>query len=92
MGNLISILTMIRLSLLGIKPILLVGGATGLIGDPSGKTSERNMLSRDEVLSNVKGIEDTLRKCTTNIYSFLEKNKEKLEIDYIPAKVLFQNQ
>ncbi|KAL4454229.1 hypothetical protein ABPG74_012186 [Tetrahymena malaccensis] len=86
MGNLISILTMIRLSLLGIKPILLVGGATGLIGDPSGKTQERNMLTKEEVLNNVQGIENTLRKCTSNIYSFLEKNKEKLEIDFIPAK------
>lgn len=77
MGNLISILTMVRLSLIGIRPILLVGGATGLIGDPSGKTSERNMLSRDEVNKNVEGIENTLRKCVTNIYGYLEKHKNE---------------
>lgn len=50
MGNLISILTMVRLSILGIRPILLIGGATGLIGDPSGKTTERNMLSKEDTL------------------------------------------
>jgi tyrosyl-tRNA synthetase len=35
---------MSRLKLLGLKPIFLVGGATGLIGDPSGKSKERNLL------------------------------------------------
>ncbi len=37
LGNLVSIIMLARLNLLGLKPIFLVGGATGLIGDPSGK-------------------------------------------------------
>ena len=37
-------------------PVALIGGATGLIGDPSGKSSERNLLSKDEVESNIKNI------------------------------------
>ena len=37
LGNLISILMLARLNVYGLKPILLIGGATGLIGDPSGK-------------------------------------------------------
>ncbi|EGR28938.1 tyrosyl-tRNA synthetase, putative [Ichthyophthirius multifiliis] len=61
LGNLVSILTMVRLALIGIKPIFLIGGATGLIGDPSGKNQEREMLSRDQVTENLKGIEDILR-------------------------------
>ena len=40
-----SIIMMARLSLHNLKPIFLVGGATGLIGDPSGKTKERSLLS-----------------------------------------------
>jgi len=89
MGNLISILTMVRLSILGIRPILLIGGATGLIGDPSGKTTERNMLSKEDTLQNVKGIEETLRNCTHNIYAYLEKNKEQLEIQNVPSSVRY---
>jgi tyrosyl-tRNA synthetase len=40
----VSIIMMGRLSLLGLRPIFLVGGATGLIGDPSGKIKERSLL------------------------------------------------
>lgn len=43
-GNLVSIIMMSRLSLMGLKPIFLIGGATGLIGDPSGKIKERALL------------------------------------------------
>ena len=48
-GNLVLLLTMRRFQLAGHKPIGLVGGATGLIGDPSGKSSERVLNSRDVV-------------------------------------------
>jgi tyrosyl-tRNA synthetase len=59
-GNLVSILVLKRLQMKGHKIIALVGGATGLIGDPSGKSAERNMLTVDQVAENVKGIRANL--------------------------------
>jgi tyrosyl-tRNA synthetase len=55
-GNLVLLLTMRRLQLAGHRPIGLVGGATGLIGDPSGKSAERVLNSRDVVASWVERI------------------------------------
>ena len=46
----------------GHKPIVLIGGATGMIGDPSGKSSERNLLSKSELEKNIKGIKSQLSK------------------------------
>jgi tyrosyl-tRNA synthetase len=48
-GNLVLLVTMRRLQLAGHRPIGLVGGATGLVGDPSGRTSERALQSRDVI-------------------------------------------
>ena len=48
-GNLVQLLTMRRLQLAGHRPIGLVGGATGLIGDPSGKSAERVLNPREVV-------------------------------------------
>ncbi|MBO7166162.1 MAG: tyrosine--tRNA ligase [Kiritimatiellae bacterium] len=59
-GNLVSILVLKRLQMKGHKIIALVGGATGLIGDPSGKSAERNMLSVEQVAENIKGIRANL--------------------------------
>lgn len=61
-GNLVSILVLRRLQLAGHKIIALVGGATGLIGDPSGKSVERNMLTVEQVAENVKGIRRDLAR------------------------------
>ena len=55
-GNLVQLLTLRRLQLAGHRPIGLVGGATGLIGDPSGKSSERVLNSRDTVAEWVERI------------------------------------
>ena len=44
-GNLATIMLLVHLQRAGHKPIALVGGATGMIGDPSGKSAERNILS-----------------------------------------------
>jgi tyrosyl-tRNA synthetase len=55
-GNLVLLLTMRRLQLAGHRPIGLVGGATGLIGDPSGKSSERVLNSREVVAGWVERI------------------------------------
>lgn len=56
LGNLFAIVTMRRLQKLGHRPVVLVGGATGCIGDPSGRSTERNLLTLEEVEQNVQGI------------------------------------
>ena len=61
-GNLVSIMVLRRLQLAGHKVIALVGGATGLIGDPSGKSAERNMLTLEQVEENKKGIRENLSR------------------------------
>lgn len=61
-GNLVSIMMLRRLQLAGHKVIALVGGATGLIGDPSGKSAERNMLTVEQVAENKKGIRENLAR------------------------------
>ena len=46
----------------GHTPFVLVGGATGMVGDPSGKSKERNLLEKDELLNNVEAIQIQLAK------------------------------
>ena len=61
-GNLVSIMVLRRFQQAGHKVIALVGGATGLIGDPSGKSAERNMLTVEQVAENKKGIRENLSR------------------------------
>jgi tyrosyl-tRNA synthetase len=61
-GNLVPLLTLRRLQQAGHRPIVIAGGATGLIGDPSGRSSERSMLTQDEVRANVERISGQLRR------------------------------
>ena len=61
-GNLVSIIVLRRLQLAGHRVIALVGGATGLIGDPSGKSAERNMLTLEQVEENKRGIRENLSR------------------------------
>ena len=61
-GNLVSIIVLKRFQQAGHKVIALVGGATGLIGDPSGKSAERNMLTVEQVEENKKGIRENLSR------------------------------
>ncbi|MBL7902331.1 MAG: tyrosine--tRNA ligase [Bacteroidia bacterium] len=61
-GSLTQIFTLMRLQKAGHKPIALIGGATGMIGDPSGKSAERNLLDETQLQKNVDGIEKQLRK------------------------------
>ena len=61
-GNLVSIIVLRRFQQAGHKVIALVGGATGLIGDPSGKSAERNMLTVEQVAENKKGIRENLSR------------------------------
>lgn len=61
-GHLVSIMMLKHLQIAGHKPLALVGGATGMIGDPSGKSQERNMLSEDDLNHNVDCIKNQLQK------------------------------
>ena len=62
LGNLIPLLMLRRFQLAGHRPIVLAGGATGMIGDPSGKSAERNLLSRDVIEANIEGIKGQLTR------------------------------
>jgi tyrosyl-tRNA synthetase len=61
-GNLIPIMLLVHLQRCGHKPIALVGGATGMIGDPSGRSEERNLLSTDIIHHNLECIKKQLSK------------------------------
>ncbi len=61
-GSLLTVLGLARLQRLGHSPIALVGGGTGMIGDPSGKSQERLLLSAEQVEANVAGIRAQLEQ------------------------------
>ncbi len=61
-GNLVTIMLLVHFQKAGHKPYALIGGATGLIGDPSGKSEERNMLSEETLLHNQACIKKQLEK------------------------------
>ena len=61
-GSFAQIMLLKRFQLAGHKPIVLVGGATGMIGDPSGKSQERNLLDENILQKNLNGIKSQLSK------------------------------
>lgn len=61
-GHLVQIMTLVHFQRAGHKPYALVGGATGMVGDPSGKSAERNLLDADTLNHNVKCVEAQLSK------------------------------
>lgn len=61
-GNLLPIMLLKHMQLAGHRPIALVGGATGMVGDPSGKSAERNLLDEDTLQKNIIGVGNQLRK------------------------------
>ncbi|MEO9020946.1 MAG: tyrosine--tRNA ligase [Ginsengibacter sp.] len=69
-GSLIPIIVLAHLQKFGHKPFALVGGATGMVGDPSGKSEERNLLSKDVLDKNVAAVKKQLSK-------FLDFNSDK---------------
>jgi tyrosyl-tRNA synthetase len=69
-GSLVPIVLLVHLKNFGHKPIALVGGATGMIGDPSGKSDERNLLEAT-LNHNVEGIKGVLSR-------FLDFNSEEV--------------
>ncbi|MCG8456641.1 MAG: tyrosine--tRNA ligase [Holophagales bacterium] len=61
-GSLLQILNLARMQRFGHRPIGIVGGGTGMIGDPSGKTVERQLLTREKVRENLEGIREQLSR------------------------------
>jgi tyrosyl-tRNA synthetase len=61
-GNLVPLLGLRRFQLLGHRPIALAGGATGSIGDPSGRTQERQLLTREVLSANIAKVQEQLRR------------------------------
>ncbi|MEM1211688.1 MAG: tyrosine--tRNA ligase [Planctomycetota bacterium] len=59
-GNLVPVMALAHLQRAGHRPIVVVGGATALVGDPSGKTEARQMLSREQINHNAQGIGDQI--------------------------------
>ncbi len=61
-GNLVALMILRRFQQAGHRPIALLGGATGMIGDPSGKSEERKLLSVESLRANIAGMEPQLRR------------------------------
>ena len=61
-GSLLPIMLLVHLQKAGHKPIALVGGATGMVGDPSGKSAERNLLDEESLNKNILGVSNQLKK------------------------------
>jgi tyrosyl-tRNA synthetase len=61
-GNFVGVVTLRRFQDAGHRPIVLVGGATGMIGDPGGRSEERNLLDEDTLAANVAGIRSQLER------------------------------
>src|ERR1700709_201354 len=61
-GSLVPILLLVHLQKAGHKPVALVGGATGMVGDPSGKSEERNLLDEEVLNHNLACVKKQLQK------------------------------
>ena len=79
-GSLVPIILLVHLEKSGHKPIALVGGATGMIGDPSGKSDERNLLDEVTLAKNVQGIKNVLSRFLD--FNSKEKNAPVLVNNY----------
>jgi len=77
-GSLAQIMTLIHFQQAGHKPIILIGGATGMVGDPSGKSDERNLLSEDILRHNLRCI----RKQLKQFLDFNSSNRAEIVNNY----------
>ncbi|MEC7908709.1 MAG: tyrosine--tRNA ligase [Actinomycetota bacterium] len=73
LGHLVPLLTLRRFQDAGHRPIALAGGATGMVGDPSGRSEERNLLEQNELSSNVAAVAKQLE----SFLSFDDESKKK---------------
>jgi len=61
-GHIVPLLTLRRFQQAGHRPVLVVGGATGMIGDPSGRSTERNLLTEEQIAHNVAGLKAQMER------------------------------
>ena len=61
-GSLVQIMTLVHFQRAGHKPFALIGGATGMVGDPSGKSQERNLLDKETIELNIRGVQGQLER------------------------------
>ncbi len=73
-GNLVQIMTLVHFQKCGHKPIILIGGATGMIGDPSGKSKERSFLDEETLINNQRKIKEQFEK----FLNFSSKNSASI--------------
>lgn len=73
-GHIVPLLTLRRFQMHGHRPILLVGGATGMIGDPSGRSEERQLQTTEQIDRNVEGIKVQMQQ----IFDFQTENGAKM--------------
>src|SRR4051812_20112212 len=83
-GNMVQIMTLLHFQRAGHKPVALVGGATGMVGDPSGKSEERNLLSEDILRHNLACQQKQLEK-------FLDFNSGKNSAEIVNNYDWFKN-
>lgn len=81
LGNLMQILLLRRFALFGFQSLAVIGGATAMIGDPSGKSQERNLLSQEQLKINIKGISKQLTNLI-NQQEFIDFNPLDLIRDF----------
>lgn len=77
-GNLVQIMTLVHFQRCGHQPVALVGGATGMVGDPSGKSQERNLLDESTLNKNLQGVKGQLEK----FLDFTGDNKAEVVNNY----------
>ena len=77
-GHIVPLLTLRRFQVHGHRPILLVGGATGMIGDPSGRSEERQLQTIEQIDRNVQGIKTQMEQ----IFDFQAENGAKMVNNY----------
>jgi tyrosyl-tRNA synthetase len=104
-GSLVPIILLMHLKRAGHTPIALVGGATGMIGDPSGKSNERNLLDKETLDMNVEGITGTLKRFLPDIevvnnydwmkdFSFIDFARDvgkRITVNYMLSKQSVKN-
>lgn len=82
-GHLLQIITAKRMKDAGVSPILLVGGATAQIGDPTGKSDMRKMLSEEELNRNIKAICNQFNKLLPDVTSIVDNNSWIKDLNFI---------
>lgn len=80
-GNLVTVMALARFQIHGHQPIALMGGGTGLIGDPSGKSAERTLMTEETVRSNVESIQRSLDNVWKSARAAAEDKAKKDEKD-----------